>query len=663
MPKAQGRITIRRRPKDGTPGTPGADSVNYYIVLSPNSITIKADGSVICNANNITAKAYKNVGGVTSEANDGGMRLVYTKMDGTISHIAVSEVTSAAAATYAAVSFEYRINNKVVASEALVINREGQPGMDAVTIVVSPENVEFNYSTSVPRRVVKIDVYIGNKKLKYNDEYLCSTLGEGMSKPITSGLTWGAGTDDSDGFYYYFRYVAGNDVNIDIPFTVTAGGKKYEKIICVHTVKDGTPGLQGLQGCIYRRSKFATGFMFRNDSELETAGLRYIDLVYLMSEQNSVLASKAKWFRCRETHHSSEDNAPQLTSKGTEPWLKYWEPLNDLEPIYTPLLLADDAIITLMQSNQILITNDDGVVTAGFSGSNSGKKIRIWAGSQLPDDAPFRVDVFGALFSSNANITGKITATSGKIAGFNIFGNSLTNGPEFDNDACIIFRNDTYHTFAGIGGNILPATSAMRAVARFENEDNNDFWGLGRNIAMLLSAKNADINHAFLGSGNGNLDGWIGGYHYSKYTLNAANTIYNGYLKIAQNNKWVVYAIGKSSGITLPTLSEVRSALGIGSSTAFCVEFTIVADVLTQNNFHVYGRTQKKVTVNGSEQTPYYNGEYPTVVNQNGQRVDSWEMGGGDSITYLLIYDPNKSGSLDSTYSLMYSARIINYQR
>lgn len=395
MPKAQGRITIRRRPKDGTPGTPGADSVNYYIVLSPNSITIKADGSVICNANNITAKAYKNVGGVTSEANDGGMRLVYTKMDGTISDVAASGVTSAAAATYAAVSFEYRINNKVVASEAIVINREGQPGMDAVTIVVSPENVEFNYSTSVPRRVVKIDVYIGNKKLKYNDEYLCSTLGEGMSKPITSGLTWGFGTDDSDGFYYYFRYVAGNDVNIDIPFTVTAGGKKYEKIICVHTVKDGTPGLQGLQGCIYRRSKFATGFMFRNDSELETAGLRYIDLVYLMSEQNSVLASKAKWFRCRETHHSSEDNAPQLTSKGTEPWLKYWEPLNDLEPIYTPLLLADDAIITLMQSNQILITNDDGVITAGFSGSNSGKKIRIWAGSQLPDDAPFRVDVFG----------------------------------------------------------------------------------------------------------------------------------------------------------------------------------------------------------------------------------------------------------------------------
>lgn len=662
MPKAQGRITIRRRPKDGDPGTPGADSVSYYIVLSPNSITVKADGSVICNADSITAKAYKNVGGVTSEANDGGMRLVYTKMDGTISDVAASGVTSAAAATYAAVSFEYRVNNKVVASEALVINREGQPGMDAVTIVVSPENVEFNYSTSVFRRVVKIDVYIGNKKLKYNDEYLCSTLGEGMSKPITSGLTWGFGTDDSDGFYYYFRYVAGNDVNIDIPFIVTADGKKYEKIICVHTVKDGTPGVQGLQGCIYRRSKFATGFMFRNDSELETAGLRYIDLVYIMSEQNSVLASKAKWFRCRETHKSNEDNAPQLTSKGTEPWLKYWEPLNDLEPIYTPLLLADDAIITLMQSNQILITNDDGVVTAGFSGSNSGKKIRIWAGSQLPDDAPFRVDVFGALFSSNANIKGKITATSGKIAGFNISGNSLTNGPEFDNDACIVFRNDTHHTFAGIGGNILPATSAMRAVARFENEDNNDFWGLGRNIAMLLSAKNANINHAFLGSGNGNLDGWIGGYKYSRYVINKSNTLFSGYLNLRENNKWIVYSSSNDSGVVLPSLSEVQTALGISDNTKFCVEFTILADLLSQYNFKVYGRTKLEITTNGVKTKPYFTGEYPVITHWNGGRYDSVEMGAGDSLTVLLIYDSSKGGVLDTDFQLKYTARIINQQ-
>lgn len=434
-----------------------------------------------------------------------------------------------------------------------------------------------------------------------------------------------------------------------------------ETVPVVSDGKDGNPGPQGLQGCIFRRSKFATGFEYHNDSALTDTGLRYIDLVYLMTD-NTICASHAKWFRCKKTHSSTESNAPQLTNNGTESWLEFWEPLNTMVPIYTPLLLADDAIITLMQSNQILIENDEGVITAGMSGSLAGKKIRIWAGSTTPDNAPFRVDVDGNLVATKADISGTINATSGKIAGFNISGSALTNGPDFSNDACIIFRNDTHKTFAGIGGNVLPATTGNRAVARFENEDSNNFWGLGRNIAMLLSAKNADINHAFLGTGNGNLDGWISGYHYSKYTINSSNTIYDGFLKISKNNKWIVYAIGSSSGITLPTLSQVRKALGIGTSTPFCIEFIVVADLNSQNGFNIYGRCQKEVTVNGAKQTPYFTGEYPTMTHWNNGRYDNLKMGAGDAVTFLLVYDPNKTGVLDTFYTLMYTARIINRQ-
>ena len=434
-----------------------------------------------------------------------------------------------------------------------------------------------------------------------------------------------------------------------------------ETVPVVFDGKDGNPGPQGLQGCIFRRSKFATGFEYHNDSALTDTGLRYIDLVYLMTD-NTICASHAKWFRCKKTHSSTESNAPQLTNNGTESWLEFWEPLNTMVPIYTPLLLADDAIITLMQSNQILIENDEGVITAGMSGSLAGKKIRIWAGSTTPDNAPFRVDVDGNLVATKADISGTINATSGKIAGFNISGSALTNGPDFSNDACIIFRNDTHKTFAGIGGNVLPATTGNRAVARFENEDSNNFWGLGRNIAMLLSAKNADINHAFLGTGNGNLDGWISGYHYSKYTIKSSNTIYDGFLKISKNNKWIVYATGSSSGITLPTLSQVRKALGIGTSTPFCIEFIVVADLNSQNGFNIYGRCKKEVTVNGAKQTPYFTGEYPTMTHWNNGRYDNLEMGAGDAVTFLLVYDPNKTGVLDKSYTLMYTARIINRQ-
>lgn len=96
----------------------------------------------------------------------------------------------------------------------------------------------------------------------------------------------------------------------------------------------------------------------------------------------------------------------------------------------------------------------------------------------------------GTLIASDVQVSGKVTATSGKIAGFTVSGNGLTNGPEYTNDAYIIFRNDAHKCFAGIGGNVLPASTVQRAVARFENEDINDQWSLGANYAMILSAKN-----------------------------------------------------------------------------------------------------------------------------------------------------------------------------
>ena len=255
------------------------------------------------------------------------------------------------------------------------------------------------------------------------------------------------------------------------------------------------------------------------------------------------------------------------------------------------------------------------------------------------------------LIAENLTVTG-----NSKIAGFSVSGNGLTNTP-FNNDAYVIFRNDAHKCFAGIGGNVLPTSSGLRAVARFENEDTSDWWGLSRNIATLFSAKNGRYNHAFLGSGNGNLDGWIGGYKYSKYNLTSANTIYSGYSNLKDNNRWVIYSSVDNSGITLPKLSEVRDALSIGSSTKFCVEFTIIAD-LDSRNFDIYGRNSKKSSDNTY---PWNTSEYPNLVHWDNDHWDSLAMGAGDSLTVLLIYDSSKGGSKGG-YPLTYTARVINRQ-
>ena len=255
------------------------------------------------------------------------------------------------------------------------------------------------------------------------------------------------------------------------------------------------------------------------------------------------------------------------------------------------------------------------------------------------------------LVAEHLTVTG-----NSKIAGFSVSGNGLTNTP-FNNDAYVIFRNDAHKCFAGIGGNVLPTSSGLRAVARFENEDTSDWWGLNRNIATLFSAKNGRYNHAFLGSGNGNLDGWIGGYKYSKYNLTSANTIYSGYSNLKDNNRWVIYSSVDNSGITLPKLSEVRDALSIGSSTKFCVEFTIIAD-LDSRDFDIYGRNSKKSSDNTY---PWNTSEYPNLVHWDNDHWDSLAMGAGDSLTVLLIYDSSKGGSKGG-YPLTYTARVINRQ-
>ena len=100
---------------------------------------------------------------------------------------------------------------------------------------------------------------------------------------------------------------------------------------------------------------------------------------------------------------------------------------------------------------------------------------------------------------NNATVNGTINATAGLIGGLKIVGNSLTN-EGFNNDAYIIMRNDTNNVFCGIGGNVLPASTGTRAVARFENSYNggstNDPYqtSFGANYAAIVSAKNARYN-------------------------------------------------------------------------------------------------------------------------------------------------------------------------
>jgi len=641
MLHAQGSITVRRRPKDGNPG---ADAVRYWLVPSVSQIKKTDDGKF--HPTSITCEKRKQTGNSSPIAtSEGTLKYQIGYTDNSVSALTnySSAITIPAKCQW--IKFVLYVNSIDVATETVPVVADGE-SVFLLDLDNEMQGIPCNSS--------------GTPTISGTLASTNSTVYKGAS--IDSGWTFSK-TDSgcTSSINASTGVVTVTAISADkasVTVNATKGSQTLSAVMSLYKVKAGADGKQGIQGCVYRRSKFDTGFEYHNDSALTNDGIRYIDLVYIMKD-NTMYASHALWFRCKKTHTSSDENAPRVGDKDRQKWDAYWEPMNTLEPLYTPLLLADDAVITLMQSNQILIANDDGVITAGMSGSLSGSKIRIWAGAETPDNAPFRVDVNGSLVATKANITGTIKATDGKIAGFNISGNSLTNGPDFNNDACIIFRNDTHHTFAGIGGNVLASTSGLKAVARFENEDYNNFWGLGRNIAMLLSAKHGDINHAFIGSGNGNLDGWISGYKYSKFNLSSSDTIYNGYLKISENNVWVVYAYSSvsGSGVVLPKLSEVRTALGISDSQQFCIPFTIVADLFS-SNFYVYGRNSIE---DSNKNKPWNVDDIPVFTHWDGDRWDRLEMGKGDALTVLLIYEPSRTGSLNK-FSIKYTARVLSLQ-
>lgn len=161
-------------------------------------------------------------------------------------------------------------------------------------------------------------------------------------------------------------------------------------------------GENGLQGCILRKAEWVSGVEWRNDESL-AGGTRYVDVALVRDN-----GTKTGWraYKCRVTHISSGGNAPGNST--------YWEEFGlDTAAIFTSLIVAKNAMIEFMQGNELRIRKDDGTVTAGLSGSQSGEKIRMWAGSSTPDDAPFRVTEDGKVHAENAEITGEVNATGG----------------------------------------------------------------------------------------------------------------------------------------------------------------------------------------------------------------------------------------------------------
>lgn len=173
----------------------------------------------------------------------------------------------------------------------------------------------------------------------------------------------------------------------------------------------GEKGADGLQGCAIRDSEWALNTEYRNDSDVTDGSLpvRYIDVVLV---RNNAVETGWDAYQCLKTHVSSSS----ITYANTEFWKRFGA---NVGSIFTSLIIAKNAKIQLFQGNDLLIQKDDGTVTAGMTGSNSGSLVRIFAGSTYENraSAPFRVTESGEMYATKAHIQGEVVATSGSFSG------------------------------------------------------------------------------------------------------------------------------------------------------------------------------------------------------------------------------------------------------
>lgn len=171
----------------------------------------------------------------------------------------------------------------------------------------------------------------------------------------------------------------------------------------------GEKGEDGLQGCVIRDSEWALNTEYRNDSDVKDGSLpvRYIDVVLV---RNNAVETGWDAYQCLKTHVSSSS----ITYANTQYWKKFGA---NVGSIFTSLIIAKNAKIQLFQGNDLLIQKDNGTVTAGMTGSNSGSLVRIFAGSTYENraSAPFRVTESGEMYATKAHIQGEVVATSGKF--------------------------------------------------------------------------------------------------------------------------------------------------------------------------------------------------------------------------------------------------------
>ena len=178
-------------------------------------------------------------------------------------------------------------------------------------------------------------------------------------------------------------------------------------------------GKMGKNGCIVRNSEgWKSGATYHNDSAL-TLEQKYIDLIYI---EDSNANDGWSIYQCNVTHTatgSSFDPSAVDSDKN-----KLWTKLSDAGPMYSPLIVAKNAVLKFAQGQQFNLMEGNNIF-GSFRWVKDDADYAFWIGGTEGSKATTSITRGGKFKTTDADITGKITATSGQIGGFKLEDNDL----------------------------------------------------------------------------------------------------------------------------------------------------------------------------------------------------------------------------------------------
>lgn len=282
----------------------------------------------------------------------------------------------------------------------------------------------------------------------------------------------------------------------------------------------------------------------------------------------------------------------------------------------------------------------------------------------------FKVKEDGSIEAVNGTFRGHVYAEGGAIGGFSI-GNGHIGGADviYNEDGTIevkdtengLFLYDDMIGFNDKGRQAIFGTwnnYGQPMLCRLVDTatDYNFDFGIFPKYGIVFDIENSmNGNFAFAGKGSGVLNGAMDGYAYKKIALDKANTVFVGYMDLQAATRFIVKATQDSAVVALPKIGQVRDGLAIGKNTPFCMRITIIADI-GSSNYKVCGRYSQQ---DSKKEYPWNTEELPVMVDWDGGHYETLNMGKGDTLEVLLVYDPDSTETLNG-WPTKYTARIIN---